>query len=57
MRDADFTGAEAAISNPNNSEEAKERAQQRLKEMDQSGELRSEEAHLDNVKIGHKVCV
>lgn len=53
--DTDRTSTEAAISNPNNSEEAKERAQQRLQEMDESGELRTEAAHLDNVKIDHKV--
>ncbi|KAI0374270.1 hypothetical protein BV20DRAFT_961388 [Pilatotrama ljubarskyi] len=49
------TSAEAAISNPNNSEEAKERAQERLQQMEQSGELNSREAHEDNVAIGHKV--
>jgi hypothetical protein len=47
--------AEAAISNPNNSEEAKERAQDRLQEMEQSGELDSSEAHAAQVERGHKV--
>ncbi|KAI9063578.1 hypothetical protein FKP32DRAFT_1571456, partial [Trametes sanguinea] len=47
----------AAISNPNNSEEAKERAQDRLRDMEESGELESREAHEDNVAIGHKATL
>ncbi|KAI0330282.1 hypothetical protein GY45DRAFT_1370857 [Cubamyces sp. BRFM 1775] len=50
-------GLKAAISNPNNSEEAKERAQERLEQMDDSGELNSREAHEDNVAIGHKAAI
>ncbi|KAI8986918.1 hypothetical protein BD414DRAFT_487464 [Trametes punicea] len=50
-------GLKAAISNPNNSEEAKERAQERLRQMEESGELDSREAHEDNVAIGHKATL
>ncbi|KAI0639305.1 hypothetical protein C8Q77DRAFT_1152291 [Trametes polyzona] len=50
-------GLKAAISNPNNSEEAKERASERLQQMDASGELDSREAHEDNVAIGHKAAL
>ncbi|EJF66605.1 hypothetical protein DICSQDRAFT_30141, partial [Dichomitus squalens LYAD-421 SS1] len=45
---------EASIANPNVSEEAKERAQERLQKLEDTGELRSREAHEDNVAIGHK---
>lgn len=47
---------EAAISNPNVSEEAKERAADRLESMQDEGQLDSREAHEANVAIGHKVC-
>ncbi|KAI0335373.1 hypothetical protein GY45DRAFT_1317328 [Cubamyces sp. BRFM 1775] len=50
-------GLKAAISNPNNSEEAKERAAERLQQMEASGELDSREAHEDNVAIGHKAAM
>ncbi|KAI0670001.1 Conidiation protein 6-domain-containing protein [Trametes maxima] len=50
-------GLKAAISNPNNSEESKERASERLQEMEQSGELDSPAAHEDNVAIGHKAAL
>ncbi|CCM00931.1 uncharacterized protein FIBRA_02978 [Fibroporia radiculosa] len=50
-------GLKAAISNPNNSEEAKERASERLRQMQESGELDSQEAHGANVAIGHKAAI
>ncbi|EMD41785.1 hypothetical protein CERSUDRAFT_110351 [Gelatoporia subvermispora B] len=50
-------GLKAAISNPNNSEEAKERASERLQEMELSGELDTTEAHEANVAIGHKAAL
>ncbi|KAH9898503.1 Conidiation protein 6-domain-containing protein [Cubamyces lactineus] len=50
-------GLKAAISNPNNSEEAKERAAERLRQMEANGELNSSEAHEDNVAIGHKAAM
>jgi len=50
-------GLKAAISNPNNSEEAKERASERLQDMQESGELESKEAHDANVAIGHKAAL
>ncbi|KAH9922690.1 hypothetical protein B0H21DRAFT_163896 [Amylocystis lapponica] len=50
-------GLKAAISNPNNSEEAKERASQRLEGMRASGELDTQEAHDANVAIGHKAAL
>ncbi|KAI0778077.1 hypothetical protein BD413DRAFT_608742 [Trametes elegans] len=50
-------GLKAAISNPNNSEEAKERASDRLQEMEETGELNSREAREDNVAIGHKAAL
>ena len=46
---------EAAISNPNNSEEARERAKQRLDDMYEKGEVDSAEAHAGQVERGHKV--
>ncbi|KZT74716.1 hypothetical protein DAEQUDRAFT_760740 [Daedalea quercina L-15889] len=49
-------GLKAAISNPNNSEEAKERAQTRLDELEQSGEANSAEAHNAQVRQGHKAA-
>lgn len=45
---------EAAISNDNNSEEAKGRARDRLEQMAADGEL-GEEARQAQVKTGHKV--
>ena len=53
--DADMCDTEGAISNPNNSEEAKQRAQDRLSQMEQSGEANSAEAHAGQVERGHKV--
>ncbi|KAI0932319.1 hypothetical protein AcW2_000986 [Taiwanofungus camphoratus] len=50
-------GLKAAISNPNNSEEAKGRASERLQEMQETGELDSTEAHDANVAIGHKAAL
>ena len=50
-----FCNTGATISNPNTSEEAKERAKERLQEMEDSGELGSREAHEAQVKTGHKV--
>ncbi|OSD08078.1 hypothetical protein PYCCODRAFT_1473653 [Trametes coccinea BRFM310] len=50
-------GLKAAISNPNNSEEAKERAQDRLRDIEESGNLDSREAHEDSVAIGHKATL
>ncbi|GJE86028.1 conidiation protein 6 [Phanerochaete sordida] len=47
-------GLKAAVSNPKNSEEAKDRAQQRLDEMESSGEAHSEDAKMAQVKQGHK---
>ena len=47
--------AEAAISNPNNSEEARESARQRLEDMNERGEVDSAEAHAGQVERGHKV--
>ena len=35
--------------------EAKDHASERLRQMDESGEMHSTEAHADNVIIGHKV--
>ncbi|KAH9835649.1 uncharacterized protein C8Q71DRAFT_908085 [Rhodofomes roseus] len=49
-------GLKAAVSNPNNSEEAKERAQARLDEMEQSGEAYGTEAHNAQVRQGHKAA-
>ncbi|KAH9937594.1 uncharacterized protein B0H18DRAFT_1113410 [Fomitopsis serialis] len=49
-------GLKAAVSNPNSSEEAKERAQARLEEMEQSGEANSAEAHNAQVRQGHKAA-
>ncbi|KAH9937592.1 Conidiation protein 6-domain-containing protein [Fomitopsis serialis] len=50
-------GLKAAISNPNVSDEAKERAAERLDSMQDSGELESREAHNANVAIGHKAAL
>ncbi|RPD63043.1 hypothetical protein L227DRAFT_572896 [Lentinus tigrinus ALCF2SS1-6] len=50
-------GLKASITNPNVSEEVKERNQERLQEMERSGELDSSEAHEDNVAIGHKAAL
>ncbi|EED78431.1 predicted protein [Postia placenta Mad-698-R] len=50
-------GLKAAISNPNNSEEAKERASERLQELQDAGHLDSREAHDANVAIGHKAAI
>ncbi|KAI0669998.1 Conidiation protein 6-domain-containing protein [Trametes maxima] len=50
-------GLKAAISNPNNSEEAKERASNRLAQMEDSGEIDSPEAHAAQVERGHKAAI
>ncbi|PCH33553.1 hypothetical protein WOLCODRAFT_93709 [Wolfiporia cocos MD-104 SS10] len=50
-------GLKAAMSNPNNSREAKERASERLQDMQDAGELQSQEAHEANVAIGHKAAI
>ncbi|KZT74717.1 conidiation-specific protein 6 [Daedalea quercina L-15889] len=50
-------GLKAAISNPNVSDEAKERAAERLESMQETGELESREAHEANVAIGHKAAL
>ncbi|PCH33554.1 hypothetical protein WOLCODRAFT_147645 [Wolfiporia cocos MD-104 SS10] len=50
-------GLKAAISNPNNSEEAKQNAQGRLNDMDSRGELDSAEAHAGQVERGHKAAI
>ncbi|TFY55415.1 hypothetical protein EVJ58_g8271 [Rhodofomes roseus] len=50
-------GLKAAISNPNVSVDAKERAAERLDSMQDSGELESREAHEANVAIGHKAAL
>ncbi|KAI0079603.1 hypothetical protein K474DRAFT_1658962 [Panus rudis PR-1116 ss-1] len=47
-------GFKAAISNPNNSEEAKEHAQQALNELEESGAINSAEARNGQVERGHK---
>ena len=46
---------EGAISNPNNSEDARERAKQRIDDMYEKGEVDSAEAHAGQVERGHKV--
>jgi len=50
-------GLKAAISNPNNSEEAKQNAASRLEDMRSSGELDSAEAHASQVERGHKAAI
>ncbi|KAI0639307.1 hypothetical protein C8Q77DRAFT_1152293 [Trametes polyzona] len=50
-------GLKAALSNPNNSEEAKERVAQRLEDMEASGEANSAEAHRGQVERGHKAAI
>ncbi|KAI0374266.1 hypothetical protein BV20DRAFT_961381 [Pilatotrama ljubarskyi] len=50
-------GLKAAISNPNNSEEAKQRAADRLRQMEESGETDSAEAHAGQVERGHKAAI
>ncbi|CCM00932.1 uncharacterized protein FIBRA_02979 [Fibroporia radiculosa] len=50
-------GLKGAVSNPNNSEEAKQRAQDRLDEMHASGEANSSEAHAAQVERGHKAAM
>ncbi|KAH9946774.1 hypothetical protein B0H21DRAFT_382047 [Amylocystis lapponica] len=50
-------GLKAAISNPNNSEEAKERSQQRLDDMDSRGEINTQEARAGQVERGHKAAI
>ncbi|KAI0757103.1 hypothetical protein C8Q80DRAFT_1265078 [Daedaleopsis nitida] len=50
-------GLKAAISNPYTSEEAKQRAAERLQAMETSGQLNQEQIHVDNVVIGHKAAL
>ncbi|OCH96502.1 hypothetical protein OBBRIDRAFT_829927 [Obba rivulosa] len=50
-------GLKGAISNPNNSEEAKERARNQLDEMDARGEVDSAEARAGQVARGHKAAI
>ncbi|KAI0777733.1 hypothetical protein BD413DRAFT_187625 [Trametes elegans] len=47
-------GLKAAISSPYNPQAAKQRAQERLQQMEASGELDPREAHEGNAIIGHK---
>jgi len=47
-------GLKAAISNPNNSDESKQNAQDRLEKLEASGEINSQEAHDGQVERGHK---
>ncbi|KIP12042.1 hypothetical protein PHLGIDRAFT_27641 [Phlebiopsis gigantea 11061_1 CR5-6] len=47
-------GLKAAISNPKNSDEAKQRAHDRLAEMQDSGEAHGHSAHAAQVAQGHK---
>ncbi|KAJ3534394.1 hypothetical protein NM688_g7144 [Phlebia brevispora] len=49
-------GLKAAISNPNNSEEARERAQERLDEMNSRGQL-GQQAHEAQIRTGHKAAI
>ncbi|KZT06870.1 uncharacterized protein LAESUDRAFT_759040 [Laetiporus sulphureus 93-53] len=50
-------GLKAAISNPHNSEEAKEHASERLQEVQESGDFSLSEAHEANVATGHKAAL
>ncbi|KAH9857873.1 hypothetical protein C2E23DRAFT_801842 [Lenzites betulinus] len=50
-------GLKSAISNPNTSEEAKERAAGRLAEMEYTGEADSAAAHAGQVQRGHKAAI
>ncbi|KAI0778079.1 hypothetical protein BD413DRAFT_608744 [Trametes elegans] len=50
-------GLKAAISNPNNSEEAKQRVSERLQQMEEAGEVDSAEAHAGQVERGHKSAI
>ncbi|EPT04235.1 hypothetical protein FOMPIDRAFT_1046108 [Fomitopsis schrenkii] len=50
-------GLKSAISNPNVSDEAKERAAERLEAMRDEGQLDSRRAHNANVVIGHKAAL
>ncbi|OSX67660.1 hypothetical protein POSPLADRAFT_1051786 [Postia placenta MAD-698-R-SB12] len=50
-------GLKGAISNPNNSEEAKQRAQDRFNDMEARGEVDSAEAHAGQVERGHKAAI
>ena len=47
--------SEGAINNSNNSQEAQDSAQERLNQLEQSGELDGQGAHDGQVKRGHKV--
>lgn len=47
-------GLKGALHNPNVSEEAKRADKQKLRELEKSGALDSEAAHLKNVERGHK---
>ncbi|EPT04236.1 hypothetical protein FOMPIDRAFT_84659 [Fomitopsis schrenkii] len=50
-------GLKGSLNNPNNSEEAKGRAQARLDEMEQSGEANGADAHNAQVRQGHKAAM
>ncbi|THH02854.1 hypothetical protein EW026_g59 [Hermanssonia centrifuga] len=50
-------GLKATISNPHTSEEAKERANERLQDMEESGELDHKEAHDAHVARGRKAAL
>ncbi|CDO72336.1 hypothetical protein BN946_scf184977.g33 [Trametes cinnabarina] len=50
-------GLKGTLSNANNSEEAKERAAERLQQMEESGEIDSPEAHAGQVERGHKAAI
>ncbi|KAH9944470.1 uncharacterized protein BXZ73DRAFT_96960 [Epithele typhae] len=50
-------GLKGAISNPNTSDDTRERVQNRLNEMYERGELDSPEAHAAQVERGHKAAI
>ncbi|KAJ3488455.1 hypothetical protein NLI96_g2806 [Meripilus lineatus] len=47
-------GLKGAVNNPNNSEGAKQSAQERLNQLEESGEINSQAAHDGQVLRGHK---
>ncbi|KAI0724447.1 hypothetical protein C8T65DRAFT_626499 [Cerioporus squamosus] len=50
-------GLKAGLSNPNTKEENREKIENRLKDMQASGEANSDEAHAAQVKQGHKAAI
>ncbi|OCH96505.1 hypothetical protein OBBRIDRAFT_787064 [Obba rivulosa] len=50
-------GLKAAISNSSVAEDAKESAKERLRQMEESSEIDSSEAHQVNVASGHKAAL